>query len=104
LEEPENGMHPQLVSEVVQMLREITQRKTPNGCQVFLTTHSPYVLDEFLHHPEQVYVMERGKPLEGASLIRLSDREDVKLVQATFDKSLGEAWFSGLIGGASGRK
>lgn len=103
-EEPENGMHPQLVSEVVQMLREITQRKTLNGCQVFLTTHSPYVLDEFLHHPEQVYVMERGKPLEGAKLFRLSERRDIKLIQNTFDKSLGEAWFSGLIGGASGRK
>lgn len=103
-EEPENGMHPQLVSEVVQILGELAQRKPPNRCQVFFTTHSPYVLDEFRHRPEQVYVIERGRPLEGARLTRLSERKDISLVQATFDKSLGEAWFSGLIGGASGRR
>ena len=31
LEEPENGVHPQLVREVVQILREITQRKPPES-------------------------------------------------------------------------
>ncbi|HUT34395.1 MAG TPA: AAA family ATPase [Planctomycetota bacterium] len=100
-EEPENGLHPQLITHVVQMLKELALRKPPHRCQVFFTTHSPYVLDEFLDQPEAVYVMERGKPLEGASLRRLSDRKDIDLVKTLYQHSLGEAWFSGLIGGTA---
>lgn len=97
-EEPENGVHPQLIREVVQILRELTQRKPPNQCQVFLTTHSPYVLDEFLDHPEQVYCMERPAPGAGAKVIRLSDNRQLDIARDTFSHSLGEAWASGLIG------
>lgn len=103
-EEPENGIHPQLVGEVVQILRELTLRKPPNECQVFFTTHSPYVLDQFIDNPEQVYVMERGRPQEGASLFRLSDQQDIDVTKAVFKHSLGEAWFSGLIGGTARRR
>jgi predicted ATPase len=97
-EEPENGMHPQLLKEVVQILREITLRKPPNQSQVFFTTHSPYVLDEFYDHPEQVYCMDRSAPLAGATVTRLSDTKQINRVKAAFEKSLGEAWTSGLIG------
>ncbi len=98
LEEPENGVHPQLLREVVQILRELTLRKPPNQCQVFFTTHSPYVLDEFYDHPEQVFCVERGRPLEGASITPLSERSQLKNVQKAFDHSLGEAWATGLLG------
>lgn len=97
-EEPENGVHPQLLREVMQVLRELTQRRSPHRCQVFLTTHSPYVLDEFLDHPEQVYCMERPRPATGARVLRLSDKEQLGIAKDAFDGSLGEAWFSGLIG------
>jgi predicted ATPase len=100
-EEPENGIHPQLIREVVQILRELTQRRCPHRCQVFLTTHSPYVLDEFLDHPEQVYCMERPRPGAGARLFRLSETEQLEIARDAFDGSLGEAWFSGLIGAAA---
>lgn len=102
LEEPENGIHPQLIAEVIQALRELTLRKPPHQCQVFFTTHSPYVVDQFLDHPEEVYVMERGRPKEGANIFRLSERKDIGLVKAEFSHSLGEAWFSGLLGGTAG--
>lgn len=102
LEEPENGVHPQLVREVIQILREITQRKPPNECQVFFTTHSPYVLDEFFDHPEQVYCLDRPEPLAGATIQRLGDKKEVKIAQKAFKKSLGEAWTSGLIGATAG--
>ena len=104
LEEPENGVHPQLVREVVQILRELTQRKAPNRCQVFFTTHSPYVLDEFLDHPQEVYCMDRPKPLAGATVTRLSDNRQVDRVRDTFQHSLGEAWTSGLLGATAGVK
>jgi len=104
LEEPENGIHPQLIREVVQILRELTQRKPPNQCQVFLTTHSPYVLDEFFDHPEEVYCMDRPKPLAGASITRLSDNRQINVVRDAFSHSLGEAWTSGLLGATAGVK
>ena len=102
LEEPENGIHPQLVREVVQILRELTQRNPPNNCQVFLTTHSPYILDEFFDHPEEVYCMDRPKPQAGAVVTRLSDNRQVNIARETFQRSLGEAWTTGLIGASAG--
>jgi predicted ATPase len=98
IEEPENGVHPQLVREVVQIIRELTQRKPPNRCQVLFTTHSPYVLDEFFDHPEEVYCMDRPKPLDSASITRLSENKQIDLVRSTFKESLGEAWTIGLLG------
>jgi predicted ATPase len=103
-EEPENGVHPQLIREVVQVLKELTLRKAPNQCQVFFTTHSPYVLDEFLDRPEQVFLVERGKPLEGANITRLSERPQLKIVRNAFEHSLGEAWVNGLLGATAGAK
>jgi predicted ATPase len=101
-EEPENRVHPQLIREVVQVLRELTQRKPPNRCQVFLTTHSPYVLDEFYDHPEQVYCMDRPQPQAGATIVRLSDNKQLHVARNSFKQSLGEAWTSGLLGATAG--
>lgn len=102
LEEPENGVHPELIREVIQILRELTLRKPPNRCQVFFTTHSPYVLDEFFDHPEQVYCMDRPQPQAGARIIRLSDNKQLDLARDTFKKSLGEAWTTGVLGARAG--
>lgn len=103
-EEPEDGVHPQLIREVVQILRELTQRKRPNRCQVFMTTHSPYVLDEFFDHPEAVYCMDRPRPQAGASIVRLSENRQLNVARETFKQSLGEAWTSGLLGATAGVK
>lgn len=93
-EEPENGVHPRLIREIVLILRELTQRKSPNSCQVFFTTHSPYVLDEFYDHPEEVFVMQRAKPQEGARITKLSRASQIGRLRETFAGSLGEAWFT----------
>lgn len=103
-EEPENGVHPQLIREVVQILRELTERKPPNRCQVFLTTHSPYVLDEFFDHPEEVYCMDRLQPKAGAKVTRLSENKQLRIARDAFDRSLGEAWTTGLLGGTAGAR
>ncbi len=101
-EEPENGVHPQLIREVVHLLRELTERKPPNRCQVFFSTHSPYVLDEFYDHPDEVYCIERSRPRVGARIIRLSENKQLKIARDTFRRSLGEAWASGLLGATAG--
>ena len=101
-EEPENGVHPQLIGEVVQILRELTQRKPPHRCQVFFSTHSPYVLDEFFDHPEEVYCIERSRPKVGAEVVRLSENKQLRIARDTFEHSLGEAWITGLLGATAG--
>jgi predicted ATPase len=101
-EEPENGVHPQLVREVIQILRELTQRKPPHRCQVFFSTHSPYVLDEFFDHPEEVYCMGRARPQAGATITRLSENKQIDIARKSFQHSLGEAWTTGLIGATAG--
>lgn len=96
LEEPENGVHPRLLSEVVAILGELTRRKTPHPCQVFFTSHSPYVIDEFVDSPEHVYLMARRGD-EGAAVQRLSELPSLEAVRSTYEDSLGEAWFTGLL-------
>lgn len=100
-EEPENGVHPQLLRELVQVFRDLTNLKPPRRCQVVFTTHSPYVLDEFIDRPQEVYIMEKGPPDQGTRVVPLSERDDVDIARATFEHSLGEAWFSGVIGGTA---
>lgn len=105
IEEPEDGIHPQLIVDVVGLLREFAHQKAPRTAQVFFTTHSPYVVDQFLDEPDAVHIMERGRPQEGARIQRLSTRQDARLVRELYEHSLGEAWFTGVIGGtASGRR
>ena len=50
VEEPENGMHPKRLRDVLGVLRELIHEQSHT--QVVLTTHSPYALDLF--SPEEV--------------------------------------------------
>ena len=67
-EEPENGLHPQLLEQSVSQLRKIAE----SGTQVIVTTHSPYLLDYLMDTPEgqlkaDLKVVVRGK--DGATKI-----------------------------------
>ncbi len=103
LEEPENGVHPHFLRGIIQVLRELTLRKGQNKCQVFFTSHNPYVLDEFYDVPEQVWVMGVPGPKAGASIYRLSDKSQLNKLKETFG-TLGEAWFSSVLGGTPSAK
>ncbi len=96
-EEPENGVHPHILREMVQVLKELTLRKGQKS-QVFFTTHSPYVLDEFYDNPEQVFLMNYADGKSNVQLRKLTETEDLEKVKNAFG-SLGEAWFSDAIGG-----
>ena len=54
IEEPERNIHPQLISDVVQMMKEISKDK-----QIFITTHNP----ELLKHIdlEDIYFISRDE-------------------------------------------
>jgi predicted ATPase len=85
IEEPENGIHPQRLREVLNMLKELVSEQSKT--QVLLTTHSPYVVDCFT--PREVTLCVKDK--DGAvTTHRLSDSKAVREQMDIFQ--LGEIW------------
>lgn len=99
IEETDRGIHPRLLRTVRDALYRLSH---PESCgekrapaQIVATTHSPYLVDLFRDHPEDIVIAsKRG---QAATFERLSDRPDVKDILA--DGSLGDIWFSGILGG-----
>lgn len=91
IEEPERGIHPRRLRDVVDYFRRIAQ----SGTQVVLTTHSPLLLDQFRDFPESVILFDRDEV--GSQTRRISDVD--KFESLLEGASLGEVWYSGLLGG-----
>jgi predicted ATPase len=86
MEEPENGIHPKRLQDVMKILRELiaeSQGKT----QVVLTTHSPYLVDLF--EPAEVTLCQKQDD-GSVALRRLSESETVRKQLSVF--TLGEIW------------
>jgi len=99
LEEPDRGIHPRLLRRVQDALYRLSY---PESCgetrqpvQVLATTHSPYFLDLFKDHPDEI-VLAQKVGLE-ARFERLSDRPDIDEILE--GAPLGEIWYSGILGG-----
>lgn len=101
LEEPENGVHPQLITQVIGHLKELADRKEPNKMQVFMTSHSPYVLNEFVDRPESVHIFEKGSQDTIPHVYSLRERKQVITAAEGLNRSLGDLWYSNLIGGGA---
>jgi len=85
IEEPENGVHPRRLHEVLAILSELAGEQSRS--QVLLTTHSPYVVDRF--PPEEVTLCR--KTVDGsAETTRLSESKAVREQMDVF--TLGEIW------------
>jgi hypothetical protein len=63
--------------------------------QVIATTHSPYFLDLYKDHPEEVVIAQKTK--DGARFERLSEQPHI--MEVLGDAPLGEVWYSGVLGG-----
>lgn len=89
IEEPENGLHPARLGEVMAVLRSITKGEhCGRAAQVIMTTHSPYLLDQVDPATDQVLVFRRND--DGS---RTADPLDVNRVRGMLDISkLGEVW------------
>ncbi len=91
IEEPENGVHPKRLEDVMRLLREITQGKHGgNASQVILTTHSPHLLDFVDLKQDQVLVFRREE--DGSRTAEAADEERLKNFLDEF--MLGEVWFN----------
>jgi predicted ATPase len=98
-DEPENGIHPKRVQEMLKFFRAL-----PEGLgslppvQVFLTTHSPYLVDYL--EPEEVHMIYRDEK-GGAACKRMDEIHNIE--RFLEDQYLGEVWFNVGEGGLLGR-
>jgi len=93
IEEPERGIHPRRLEQLVDQLWRLTE----NGTQVVLTTHSPLLLDRFSDYPESVVIFDR----QGADtrITRLVDQPAWQDALKLKVRALGDIWYSGVLGG-----
>ncbi len=89
IEEPELGLHPDIIPEVGKMLVEASART-----QLFVTTHSDVLVDALTDTPQAVIVCEK---VCGSTQLRRLDAEKLKPWLEKY--RLGELWISGEIGG-----
>ncbi|MEW5851369.1 MAG: AAA family ATPase [Myxococcota bacterium] len=88
VEEPENGLHPARIAEVMKLLRGIAEDKT-RPAQVLIATHSPLVVNEA--RPEEVTVVTRDVE-RGTQCTRMKDTPHFEERQKVY--ALGELWLS----------
>ncbi len=99
IEEPDRGIHPRLLRQVRDVLYRLSypdqfgESRAPT--QVIATTHSPYFLDLYRDRPEEVVLAEKLE--DGARFIPLSTYEHLEEILR--NTQLGEAWYSGILGG-----
>lgn len=98
-EEPERGIHPRLLREIHDAMYrlcypgEYGEKREP--VQVIATTHSPYFLDLYKEHPEEIVIAQKDE--QGIHFERLSEKPDIN--EFLQDAPLGEVWYSGILGG-----
>ncbi|WP_338413557.1 AAA family ATPase [uncultured Sphaerotilus sp.] len=89
IEEPELGLHPDVIPTLAELLKEASQR-----CQIIVTTHSDTLIDAMSDRPDAVLVSEKGEG--GTKLTRLNPQQ----LKPWLEKyRLGQLWTRGEIGG-----
>ncbi|HEX9901092.1 MAG TPA: AAA family ATPase [Candidatus Methylomirabilis sp.] len=89
IEEPELGLHPDILPTIAEMLVEASART-----QLFVTTHSDILVDALSDEPEAIIVCERS---EGGTRLRRVGRDGLAPWLEKY--RLGELWTRGQIGG-----
>jgi len=99
LEEADRGVHPRMLREVRDALYRLSYPKDAGmeraPVQVVTTTQSPYLLDLFKDHPDEVVLASKSG--NAATFMRLSERTD--LLELMKEAHLGDLWYSGILGG-----
>ena len=99
LEEPGRGIHPRLLRDVQDAIYRLAYPESSGEqrepVQVVATTHSPYFLDLFKDHPEEIVIANK---LEGnVTFTRLTDLPNIDEILS--GAPLGDVWYSGVLGG-----
>lgn len=100
IEEPERGLHPHLLGEVIAALKDLTERPD-HPIQVILATHSA----ELLAHvePSEVRFLARDEAT-GGTIVRKAPIDQPGWDEAVraYENSIGQMWLAGVVGGAAG--
>ncbi|GAB4036067.1 hypothetical protein GCM10028809_46940 [Spirosoma gilvum] len=104
LEEPEKGIHPRRIREVMDFIFRLAEEK---DVQIILTSHNEHVLDDFATRPEAVFVFDKDE--EGATYVRNLQTDIIEptnqrnrelgLDEIDLTTNLSENWLYGLLGG-----
>ncbi|MFZ2472676.1 MAG: AAA family ATPase [Methanothrix sp.] len=89
IEEPELGLHPDIIPKIADLLNAASERT-----QLIVTTHSDILIDAMTEQPDAVLVCEKEN---GRTKIRRLESE--KLEKWLKDYRLGELWTRGTLGG-----
>ena len=89
IEEPETGLHPDVIPKLAELLVEASQRS-----QIIVTTHSDILVDALSDTPEAIVICEK---VDGATQLRRLDPDELKIWLEKY--RLGELWTSGELGG-----
>ncbi|WP_273213762.1 AAA family ATPase [Helicobacter rodentium] len=89
IEEPELGLHPDILPTLAEIFKEVSQEK-----QLIITTHSEILIDALSDTPESVIVCENN---EGHTTLERLSRDNLK--EWLKEYSLGELWSKGELGG-----
>ena len=89
IEEPELGLHPDLLPTLSDLMLEASERT-----QIVVTTHSDVLVDSFTGQPESVVVCEKH---DGQTNMRRLGKGELK--KWLKDYRLGDLWTSGELGG-----
>jgi len=89
IEEPELGIHSDIIPIIAELLREASK-----VTQIIVTTHSDVLIDALTDIPESVLVCEK---YDGSTQLRRLDANDLKEWLEKY--SLGQLWRRGEIGG-----
>jgi predicted ATPase len=89
IEEPEIGLHPDILPTVARLLVDASQRT-----QLIVTTHSEALVDALTDTPEAVVVCEKE---QGSTTMRRLDKGAMKEWLEKY--TLGHLWSSGELGG-----
>jgi len=92
IEEPENGLHHQLLESLAKQMKDGS--KKPNGPQIVVTTHSPIFVDALT--PGDVWILAKDESGH-SSVKRASDIPGVKELAAE-GIPLGSLWYSNHFG------
>lgn len=94
IEEPENGLYPQLLEALGHEFRDYASARTADS-QVFITTHQPFLLNAF--NTDEVWILE--KQPDGFARISRASNNELARQMADAGLPLGELWYSDYLSG-----
>lgn len=89
IEEPELGLHPDILPKLADLLLAASERT-----QLIVTTHSDILVDALTEHPESIIVCEKQ---QGFTVTRRLNAEELKPWLQNY--RLGDLWTRGELGG-----